>query len=457
MAQKYKITKTIGQGYLQSNNHKQNTEGKLPRALREKKDPEKIIIIDNIEQPNTAIDSTTIRKELTKIKALEDQIEEAYSLPKGGIAIHLKDQKTRDKIIKSWPINTSVFGEKSVAHKPRSINHGTNSCYLHNIPVHLSEENLSLDLSHLYKIKEVKRKKYRDTGKLMPVVKITFTDHEEVKKAITSKGYCHPGTTTYSKFQAEQPVKVVRCYNCNKFGHIGKRCLNIATCSNCGKENCKIKDCKNTPCCVNCGNIHQATSTKCEKYLEIINKRRLYSILNTQNETPLPECTGHYYDVDIVCLNETHQEENKKLTFLDWQVFDKPRKGRKGGGVAICINTHKTNFTVTKCTDFEDTNYESVAATIHTDNNIIFNLLVPYIPPEETKQLEELTTKVQKVQQNNKHELIIMGDLNAKSLEWNNDKTNKAGEIIENFLTKTDMLCVNDCQPTRRIPKVSLT
>ncbi|CAG2227771.1 unnamed protein product [Mytilus edulis] len=203
------ITKTIGQGYLQSNNHKQNTEGKLPRALREKKDPEKIIIIDNIEQPNTAIDSTTIRKELTKIKALEDQIEEAYSLPKGGIAIHLKDQKTRDKIIKSWPINTSVFGEKSVAHKPRSINHGTNSCYLHNIPVHLSEENLSLDLSHLYKIKEVKRKKYRDTGKLMPVVKVTFTDHGKLKKLSPQKDTATPAQQHTLNFKQNNLLKLL--------------------------------------------------------------------------------------------------------------------------------------------------------------------------------------------------------------------------------------------------------
>ncbi|CAC5394370.1 unnamed protein product [Mytilus coruscus] len=174
--------------------------------------------IISTEQPNIVTDSTTIRKELTKIKALEDQKEEAYSLLKGGIAIHLKDQKTRDRIIKSWPINTSI-----------------------------------------------------------------------------------------------------------------------------GK-----------------------------------------------------------------CLTNDVKEEK--------------------GGVAICINTHKTNFKATKYTDFEDTNYESVAATIHTDNNIIFSLLVPYIPPEETKQLEELTTKVQKVHQDNKHELVIIGDLNAKSLEWNNDKTNKAGK-----------------------------
>lgn len=46
--------------------------------------------------------------------------------------------------------------------------------------------------------------------------------------------------------------------------------------------------------------------------------------------------------------------------------------------------------------------------------------------------------------------LIIAGDLNAKGQEWRNPKSNKAGELIENMLTKQNMICVNDCQPTRR-------
>jgi len=98
------------------------------------------------------------------------------------------------------------------------------------------------------------------------------------------------------------------------------------------------------------------------------------------------------YDVDIVCINETHQSEHKKMTFLDWQVYDEPRKGRKGGGIAICINSHKTNFTATRCAEYDDKNYEAVAVSIHTDTNYTFNLLSPYIPPEETEQLEALNT-----------------------------------------------------------------
>ena len=47
--------------------------------------------------------------------------------------------------------------------------------------------------------------------------------------------------------------------------------------------------------------------------------------------------TVNSYNVDIVCLNETFQDVNSKLKFLNWKVYDKPRIGKKGGGVAICL------------------------------------------------------------------------------------------------------------------------
>ena len=75
---------------------------------------------------------------------------------------------------------------------------------------------------------------------------------------------------------------------------------------------------------------------------------------------------------------------------------------------------------------------------------------MPYIPPDETTQLEELVTKIHTAQKNNTEQLVLMGDLKAKSLEWNNQKTNKAGEIMEGLLNTSNLLCVNDGQPTRR-------
>lgn len=68
--------------------------------------------------------------------------------------------------------------------------------YLHNIPTYIKEETILQELSQIYKVKEVKRKKYRDTLKPMPVVQVVFQDSNEAKEAFISKGYCQVQLST---------------------------------------------------------------------------------------------------------------------------------------------------------------------------------------------------------------------------------------------------------------------
>jgi hypothetical protein len=46
--------------------------------------------------------------------------------------------------------------------------------------------------------------------------------------------------------------------------------------------------------------------------------------------------------------------------------------------------------------------------------------------------------------------MILLSDLNAKSYEWNNRKTNKHGKLLEESLANNNLICVNDGQATRR-------
>ncbi|VDH93335.1 Hypothetical predicted protein [Mytilus galloprovincialis] len=244
-------------------------------------DSQSILIIDNIivEDKTALRDSRNIRKELNKIPVLTNKVESAYSLPHGGIALHLKDKKDSKKIVDSWA--TTNLGGNSIIHTPRRSQQTSTVTYLHNIPTKIEESYIQKELSKDYNVSRVHRLKYRDTGKHLPVVKVTFKDCDSAEKALKSE-------------------------------------------------------------------------------LE----------------------------------------------------------------------------------------YESVAVNITTDKGIKFALLCPYIPPERSDQIEKLCSKLEDVKSN--IPLIIAGDLNAKSQEWRNIKTNKAGELIENMLTKQDMICINDGQPTRR-------
>ena len=47
--------------------------------------------------------------------------------------------------------------------------------------------------------------------------------------------------------------------------------------------------------------------------------------------------------------------------------------------------------------------------------------------------------------------LVLTGDLNCKSLEWNNNKSNTCGVILEEYLHRSGLLCMNDGLPTGRL------
>ena len=46
--------------------------------------------------------------------------------------------------------------------------------------------------------------------------------------------------------------------------------------------------------------------------------------------------------------------------------------------------------------------------------------------------------------------IIITGDLNAKSQEWQNSSLNESGKLLECFLHDSHFVCLNDGKPTRR-------
>ena len=97
--------------------------------------------------------------------------------------------------------------------------------------------------------------------------------------------------------------------------------------------------------------------------------------------------------------------------------------------------------------DFEDNNLECVALKIRTNLNKELNLLVPYILPRKDDQLKLFSDKLSSSSLKN---VIVMGDLNAKSVEWNNAQGNSGGIFVEEMLTKCNLVCMNDGQPTRR-------
>ena len=250
-------------------------------TLVESSDTDNIVVVDGIGSPREFSTSEKINKELSKFPETQHKTERAYRLPRGGIALHLKEGENSDQFIQDFP--KGAFGSVKAVHqvKEKCKVKNTYTAYAKNIPVILDEASLKLSLDASGKlVKSVHRLKYSRSGRLLPVIRVTFQDISLYQEAC-SKGIHIPGTKQrFTLFEPERRKKVVRCYNCHRFGHIGKACLNKSRCVNCGREDCESKDCSSTPGCANCGGGHKADSSHCPTFLSILRKFRVYSIMH---------------------------------------------------------------------------------------------------------------------------------------------------------------------------------
>ena len=102
---------------------------------------------------------------------------------------------------------------------------------------------------------------------------------------------------------------------------------------------------------------------------------------------------------------------------------------------------------VDKCNKYNHQDLELLALTVKTNSNIVFDLIVAYIPPGKTEQMKLLSNQVSQYADGN---IILMGDFNAKSREWNDPICNESGDILEDLISRCDLIFHNDGQQTRR-------
>ena len=91
------------------------------------------------------------------------------------------------------------------------------------------------------------------------------------------------------------------------------------------------------------------------------------------------------YNIDILCLNETWENKNSTipLSLPNYRCFSRPRPTDPHGGVAIFIKQNGSTFLVDKCDKYNHQDLELLALIVKTNSDIIFDLIVAYIPPRK--------------------------------------------------------------------------
>ena len=153
------------------------------------------------------------------------------------------------------------------------------------------------------------------------------------------------------------------------------------------------------------------------------------------------------YGIDVLCLTETFETNKEPVTFRQWSKISKPRSDGYGG-VAILYKDSEDGLVFERKENLEEDGIECICAKVTVTKDNSFLLVVAYVPPEKKEQLEGLLRVLDKCKEY-KH-IVLTGDLNAKSQSWNNKKANPCGTLLDEYLLRNGLLCINDGQPTRR-------
>ena len=217
---------------------------------------DKIIVVDNIDK-KLFKSSRDILKEIRAV-APDIKVSQAYLLAKGGLAIHLHSQEDRCRLFDLLP-PFPFGGFKKMLSSERLVH-----VYIKNVPFSLGSDTIAKSLS-LCQV---------PVSHLSRVISSWSGRPSKSLKLITSpKGadwLCKKGVIiNSSEFVVERKRMnlVVRCFNCQKFGHIAQICQAPPKCPNCAEMHPLFsRSCSNKAKCVNCDQPHASSSLVCPSF-----------------------------------------------------------------------------------------------------------------------------------------------------------------------------------------------
>lgn len=218
---------------------------------------DKIVIIDNINNP---IEFNSSRRILQEIRNFcpEVKIDFAYSLAKGRIAIHVNSKQDRELLLNKFPKES--FGS-GVKHPRRGNN--IKVAYIKGVDTSVDLENLSQYLLNRgIVISDIRRLTRRHTGTPTQVIKVSCCEASVNKLCKTSITINNKRCT----IERERTTRVIRCFNCQRLGHIAAHCQNSKVCEFCCGSHGYYGKCEGKAKCANCGGDHPASSTQCIVY-----------------------------------------------------------------------------------------------------------------------------------------------------------------------------------------------
>ena len=237
-----------------------------PPTKRIERDLTKILIVSNTKKLANSIE---IKREFAKFFPLK-RLVYAFNTARGNIHLEFHSSQEAEDVFNSWHENN--LGTNTSIRKPSSPEQPNRSVLVRGIPTEIAEEtiidNLAKDFSNVKATRFIKKDKT-----VLGTVRLTFSSAEDAANAV-NQGLFIDHLFYRPSYFIQQGVKIIRCYNCQKFGHVSANCNFEKQCGHCSQKH-NFTDCPNKhldPKCANCGKNHQTDSFDCQLYLNQIRK-----------------------------------------------------------------------------------------------------------------------------------------------------------------------------------------
>ena len=140
-----------------------------------------------------------------------------------------------------------------------------------------------------------------------------------------------------------------------------------------------------------------------------------------------------------VCLQETFLKDSDQVTLKYHSCYFKncSDNDKASGGVAVLVNNCVPHHVIKL-----DTTLQAVAVNISLNKTItVCSIYLPPSLPIDIKKLDHLIDQLP-------NPFILMGDFNSHHTLWGCANTNDKGRIIEDFVTRHDLVLINDKSST---------
>ncbi|XP_077972715.1 uncharacterized protein LOC144427405 [Styela clava] len=169
------------------------------------------------------------------------------------------------------PVKTELF-----------VNNDQNTrVVISDVPIDMADNEL-LDALSGQRVVFVKRLNRKIEGKFVQSKSVLICFNTCIVPSIVTIGYMRFRTRVYNP-------PPIRCFNCNRFGHVAKNCRCKVRCAKCGRNHEYNKCDSETPRCCNCGQEHSAAYGGCEVY----KRERLIQKTMASTKLPYEEAKNH--------------------------------------------------------------------------------------------------------------------------------------------------------------------